>query len=135
MNFALRFTKDALVFVDANQFESSVDHFLDRAVDANSNDRAALLAQYSALTDERQDDDIAAWRRLEAKLGYDVDDAPEVLVKSLLAYVDTYGRGGVEEAIVAHQGEEAVDTLKKAIRAAEQSRIICDLQHAVGAAG
>lgn len=135
MNFALRFTQDALVFVSAEQFEVTVDRFLDRAVDATSNDREALRAQISALKDEREDDCTATWRRIEAKLGYDVGNAPDKLIELLLRYMDTYGNHGVEEAIVATQQEEAAVALEEEINAAKQSRVVCDLRDAVTAAG
>ena len=92
-NFALRFTQDALVFVSAKQFEVSVDRFLDRAVEATLNDREALRAQFSALKDERGDENTATWRRIEAKLGYDI--APHELVELLLGYMSAYGSHGV----------------------------------------
>ena len=135
MNFALRFTQDALVFVSAKRFEESVDRFLERAVEAKSNDRAALQAQFSALKDEREDENVATWRRIEAKLGYDVDDAPDELVELLLGYMSAYGSDGVEEAIVATQQEEAADVLEGEINAARRSRVKCDLRDAVAAAG
>ena len=135
MNFALRFTKDALVFVSADQFEAAVDEFLERAVDATSDDRVALKAQFVALKEERDDEDIATWRRLEAKLGYDVDSAPEHLIEILLKYVKTYGSSGVEEAIVAIQGEAAADRLEEEINIAKRSRVVCDFHDAVMTAG
>lgn len=135
MNFALRFTKDALVFVSAEKFEQSIDGFLERAVDANSNDKAALSAQFSALKEERHDKSIATWRRIEAKLGYDVDGAPDELIESLLGYIEAYGHGGVEEAIVASQGAMAADALEEEIKVAKRSRVICRLHDAVAAAG
>ena len=135
MNFALRFTRDALVFVSADQFEAAVDQFLERAVDASSNDKLSLKAQFVALKDERDDQDIATWRRLEAKLGYDVDSAPEHLIEILLKYMKTYGHSGVEEAIVAIQGETAADTLEEEINIAKRSRVVCDLHEAVATAG
>ena len=135
MNFALRYTKDALVFVSADQFEAAVDQFLEKAVDANSNDKVALNTQFSALKDERNDQDIATWRRLEAKLGYDVDSASDHLIETLLKYVKTYGHSGVEEAIVAIQGEAAADTLGEEIDVAKRSRVVCDLHEAVATAG
>ena len=135
MNFSLRFTKDALVFVTADRFEMAVDRFLEEAVDAQSDHKAALRAQFDALKDEREDRDTALWRRLEAKLGYDPDSAPDRLIEVLLGYVETYGRGGVEEAIVAIQGEAAAETLEEEIRVARRSRVVCDLREAVAAAG
>ena len=135
MNFALRYTTDALVFVTADSFETAVDRFLEEAVDAHSDDRAALNAQFAALKDERNDPEIAIWRRLEAKLGYDVDGAPDHLIETLLGYVERYGHGGVEEAIVAIQGEAAAKTLEEEICVAKKSRITCDFREAVAAAG
>ena len=135
MNFALRYTKNALVFASAAQFEAAVDQFLEQAVDANSNDKVALNAQFLALKNERNDQDISTWRRLEAKLGYDVDGAPDDLIGALLEYMKTYGKSGVEEAIVAIQGETAAATLGEEINVAEKSRVVCDLREAVVAAG
>ncbi len=135
MNFALRFTTDALGFVNADRFEPVVDRFLARAVDSNSSDKAALGAHFRALQKERADGEMATWRRLEAKLGYDVDNAPEELIDTLLSYVKDYGLCGVEEAVVASQGHAAADALEEEIEIARNSRVVCDLHDAVGAAG
>ncbi len=135
MNFALRFTKDALVFVGADQFEASVDRFLSKAVDAASDDKVALNAQFLALKEERVDDNAATWRRIEAKLGYDIDRAPSELVQLLLGYLESYGNEGVEEAIVASQGETSADTLAEEIKVAKKSKVVCELHDAIAAAG
>jgi hypothetical protein len=47
-------------------------------------DREALQSQLSALQREREDGEIAAWRRLEAQLGFDPDDAPAELGRVLI---------------------------------------------------
>lgn len=135
MNFALRFTTDAVVFISSSEFESSVDQFLQLAVDAISTDKKALRTQYFALNQERKDEQTATWRRLEAKLGYDVDKAPDELIQNLLEYAESYGREGVEEAVVACQGEMAVELLKKEIRIAKKSRVVCEMYDAIHAAG
>ena len=135
MNFALRFKTDALLFVSAKTFERSIDDFLDRAIEAVSDDKAALNAQFTALKQERNDHDIATWRRIEAKLGYDVDKAPDELLENLFGYMDTYGEQGVEEAIVASQGSMAAAALEEEIQVAKGSRVICKLDDAVAAAG
>ena len=123
------------MFVSAETFEQSIDGFLDKAVDANSNDKAALNAQFSALKEERHDQSVATWRRIEAKLGCDVDSAPDELIESLLGYIETYGHGGVEEAILASQGAMAADTLEEEIKVAKRSKVVCKLHDAVAAAG
>ena len=135
MNFAVRYLTDALIFVPADQFEKEVDRFLQQAAQASSEDREALLAQLEALKSERSDQDAATWRRLEAQLGYDADEAPDHLIAAALQCIETYGRGGVEEAIVAVQGEASIETLREVIFNAEWSRIACDLSEAVEAAG
>ena len=137
MNVALRFTTDFVppVLVDAEQFERSIDEFLNRAVDAASDDREALRAQVSALADERQDKDIANWRRIEAKLGYDVDSVPEGLIERLMSYVEPYGYNGVEEAIVASQGSASADALDEEIESTKRSKVVCSFHDAMAAAG
>lgn len=135
MNFAVRYTRDALVFVSADQFESTVDQFLKQAIEAPSEDKVALKTQIEALDNERNDEEIADWRRIEAQLGYDVDKVPDYLIETLLEYIEQYSRSGVEEAIVAIQGEAAIEALKEEISAAQNSRIKCDLREVVVAAG
>lgn len=135
MNYSLRFTTDALVYVDADQFESSVDQFLEVSVNENSIDKEALRAQYFALKGEREDEDATSWRRLEAKLGYDVDNAPDGLIPGLLGFVKSFGQAGVEEAAAASQGEGATELLKKEINVAEKSRVVFEMNDAVQAAG
>ena len=134
-NVALRFTTDSVDFVPAEQFEGSVDEFLQRAIDAKSNDREALRAQVSALVEERNDRDAATWRRIEAKLGYDVDSAPDGLVERLMGYVGSYGHDGVEEAIVAVQGSASADALDEEIEFARKSGVACSLEDATAAVG
>ena len=135
VNFALRFTTDSLVFVPAEQFKRSIDEFLDRAIDAKSNDREALRAQVSALAEERNDQDVAAWRRIEAKLVYDVDSAPDGLIERLMGYIGSYGYDGVEEAIVAIQGSGSADALDKEIELTKKSNVVCSFHDATAVVG
>ena len=124
-----------LIFVSADQFETAVDRFLQQAAEARSEDRTALQAQLEALNSERNDQDATTWRRLEAQLGYDADEAPDHLIEAALEYIETYGRGGVEEAIAAVRGETSIETLGEAVSIAQRSPVTCDLREAVTAAG
>ena len=131
MNHALQFTTDALVFVNAEKYEAVIDDFLKKCVESVSKEKAALDAQVSALEEERNDQDVSVWRRLEAKLGYDVDDAPGELVNTFLELIRKFGTSGVEEAIVAVQGEDSAITLKEEIAVTRNSGVACDLNDAV----
>ena len=135
MNFAVRYLTNAWVFVSADKFEAAVDRFLEQAVEARSQDRMALRAQLEALKSERSDPDASTWRRLEAQLGYDADEAPDDLVAAAHECIETYGRGGGEEAIAAVRGETSIEALKQAVAIAKWSRVACDLREAVEAAG
>lgn len=134
-NLPVRYLKDALFFVSADQYEHAIDGFLRRAVDARTVDHEALRVQFEALQIERKDEEITAWRRLESLLGFDPDKAPEDLIATLFEYIDDYGSSGVEEAAVAVQGADSLQTLRDEISIAKQSRLTCDLRDAVKAAG
>jgi hypothetical protein len=125
----VRYLTDALVFIPADGFESVVDEFLANAVDiyARSDpDRLALHDQVSALHREREDPEIATWRRIEARLGFDPDEAPEQTIQHIASLADRFGSDGVEEAATAAPGIYAAETLEREIDAARASRIECD---------
>jgi hypothetical protein len=131
----VRYLTDVLVFIAAAGFEASVDEFLANAADmyARSDaDRLALRAQVHALLREREDPDMAAWRRIEARLGFDPDEAPERAMQHIASLVERFGSNGVEEAAAA-PGAYAGEILEREIDAARASRIECDFSAALGA--
>ena len=73
---------------------------------------------------ERGDSELAAWRRLEAQLGFDPDGAPDELMRSMGKLADQYEADGVAEAALATQGEQAAKLLEEEIAAA---RRYCDV--------
>jgi hypothetical protein len=128
----VRYVTDALLFISDAEFDKPIDTFLKRAVDEGlDSDRVALKAQFRALEEERRDPEIAKWRRLEAQLGFDPDEGPEPLLQSLASLVAKYGDSSVEEAIQAHPGHDAVDTLNKEINIASNEGWDCDFSKAV----
>jgi hypothetical protein len=134
----VRYVTDALTFISGEAFEKGVDAFLVQASDERvgfGSDRDALRAQIAALTEERADPEMTAWRRLEARLGYDPDRAPEALMQTLSGLVERYGNGGVEEAAQASPGDHAAEILGQEIAAANGSRWTCQFADAIAAAG
>lgn len=75
------------------------------------------------LTRERSDPDISAWRRLEARLGYDPDRAPDDVMAGLIDFDEVVGNGGVEEAAAAVPGADSVPSLSQAVLAARHSAV------------
>jgi len=97
---------------------------------AEADDGPVLNSLIEQLLAERADDQVAAWRRLEARLGYDPDEAPEGLIDALSAFEGRVGSDGIEEAAVATPGEAAPAALEAAIEASKASAIVVDLDFA-----
>ncbi len=102
---------------------------LDQGVDAFFAAVTAALAsnprieRFSRLVEqlehERFDEEYAAWRRLEARLGYDPDEAPEVVMERLAQFADEFGEDAVAEAAMASPGANAADALEAVVSAAK----------------
>lgn len=124
----VRFLADCLVYVSATEWEAEVDKFLYSIVDTQSgfgSDRSALSKAVAELNSERQDTEIATWRRMEARLGYDVDEVPDELIESFTKPIAIFGEENIEEAIQASPGDQSADNLNDCIEAANSSRLIC----------
>jgi hypothetical protein len=98
-------------------------------------DRDALRMLVKALRAERLDSRVAQWRRLEAQLGFDPDEAPEALVNAVGKLSDRYGNAGIEEAVQAHPGIRAAEVLSQEIKVAESNGWDCDFTAAIRSAG
>lgn len=122
---SLRFlAKRALEYVPSSVVEDVVDSFVQAVIDDAFGDCDGLEMEYRQLQEERHDLGVADWRRLEAMLGYDPDAAPHDLVSTYENMAKRYGRCGVEEAALAHQGAGSSAALQQSIGAAEVSRVI-----------
>jgi hypothetical protein len=134
----VRYVTDALFFILGKDFESAIDQFLALVADEKSgygSDRDALRRLLNVLRAERADPEIAQWRRLEAQLGFDPDQAPESLVREVGGFSQRYGNAGIEEAVQAHPGIEAANVLSQEIRVAESNGWDCDFTAAVRSVG
>lgn len=131
----VRYLTDALAYVDASEFETAVDDFLDQVTDELQGfgaDRSALRALISALRAERAEPGIARWRRLEARLGYDPDDGPDELIEAAEALANRFGLEAVEEALTALPGSDAVKTLDHEVQMTREQGWICDFSAVLG---
>jgi len=115
--------------VTAGEYETETDRFLAVVVDecSNSIDGKAVKAILSQIRTERSDAELAGWRRLEACLGFDPDQAPEAVVDALVDLEDIVGEDGVEEAALARPGQDAPAALESAIAATRESSLTVDL--------
>jgi hypothetical protein len=134
----VRYLSNGLEFVQANDFESECDEFLQNTLDAytpDNADRAAIREQIRTLKNERDDPHFAAWRRMEARLGFDPDDAPDRTIETLERLAERYGQANIEEAATAMPGAASADVLEREIAAARASRVVCEFGGALKAYG
>ena len=88
--------------VPAAAFEVGVDEFLSmvlQRLDAGSLKDTRLHASYAELQAERRDDDASLYRRIEARLGFAVDEAPEDVVMRVAADGEVMGRDAMDEVV------------------------------------
>lgn len=115
--------------VAADEYEQELDHLFKAVLEhcANTVDGNALNTLLKQITTERNDPELAAWRRLEACLGFDPDAAPDKVVDSLIKLEDVAGADGVEEVAHAQPGASAAKSLNLAIKATRESKVEVDL--------
>ena len=113
-----------LNYVPSLTVEAAIDRFVRDVLEHVGKTSDGLDAEYRQLQAERADSTVAAWRRLEAMLGFDPDDAPDGLIGGMEALTERYGSEPLQEAALAHQGEEATEVLETCIEAAESSNVV-----------
>ena len=98
-------------------FESEVVRFVE-AVEERLNAHGVEVDGFRQLLrawrDEQYDPEWSAWRKLEALLGYDPDEAPEGLIEKLHESFSVWGNHAVEEVAAAFQAgaQEKLDALE-----------------------
>jgi len=115
--------------VAADEYERELDSLFEAVLEhcAHTVDGNALNILLKQITAERNDPELAGWRRLEACLGFDPDAAPDEVVNALVKLEDVAGEDGVEEAAHAQPGASAAQSLSLAIEATRESKIEVDL--------
>lgn len=125
---------DVVHVLSGDHFESSLDRFVTSVLEARpmALDGDALRSLYAQLLEERADPDVAKWRALEARLGFDPEDAPEELIQQLGGFEDALGRQAVEEAAAASPGLNSAHILEQVVEASRASKLRVSLRWAQG---
>ena len=96
----LRFTSDAIKFIPVEHFEEGIDRFV-ASVLARLKKRKLkdtdLHSIWSELNTERQDKEISQFRKFEAYLGFDPDEAEPVLIERLIEQGAAIGLDAMSE--------------------------------------
>ena len=119
---SLRYLERLEAWVPAEQYESGVDEFISRTLE-QLNDYAGqtpLHQLWHTVLDERATPSLTLQRQLEARLGYDPEEAPESLMTLLLKLGAAHGEAAIQElACIGHKHagktiEEAEQSLAEA---------------------
>ena len=125
----VRYLRHVDLQIGVAAFEAGIDEFVQRvlarlsSVDIGETDLDLLWRQLLA---ERDDQEFAARRRLEALLGFDPDEAPDDLITSLQATSNEAGYDAVDEiaaAAKAHASETLRDILARTRSSADSMRV------------
>lgn len=124
----IRFLRHCRAEIDAAYFETGVDAFIDALIERMSGVSALprdLAETWQAIRDERANPATAQWRRLEARMGFDPDDAPETVISDLATLSDNLGSDAIEEiaAAMGHLAADVAHTLEKVTSRAPMLRI------------
>jgi hypothetical protein len=104
--------------IEAGEFERTVDEFIEtviarlRSFDVRGGD---LHGVWSILREERASPEDAEFRRIEARLGFDSDEAPAELVEKLLTLRTALGAGTVSEIAAVCSGIDPEGRLKEVL--------------------
>lgn len=96
---SLRYLERLEAWVPAKQFESGVDAFIDRTLEQLNGyaEQTPLHQLWQTVLEERATPPLALQRQLEAKLGYDPEEAPEPLIALLLKLASAHGETAIQE--------------------------------------
>lgn len=120
----VRYLSDFEAFVPAQEFERETDNFLDlvlRRLDSLGETELHIL--WREVLAERADLTQSAARRLEARLGYEPDEAPLTLLERLIELASQAGPSAVDEIAPVCAGSDPTYTLNEVIELASQPGI------------
>ena len=104
----IHYSQECNEFVPTDIFEKGIEDFVNSTVERLRHAAPGyreLGDLWDEVTMEKNDPEYAEWRKLEACLGYEPDNAPDELMKDLFAECDRYGANAVQELAAASRNE------------------------------
>ncbi len=113
-----RYIADVAVILQAPEFESGTDSFIDQVLgrlDSESIKETNLQTIWKSVLEERRTPALARARKLEALLGQEPDETDPKVLEQLIADSDALGAGAVDE-IAADHGIGGIVTTAQELR-------------------
>ena len=102
----IRYLSQFDVFVPIADFEEGVTHFINGTIarlSSTGSPFTELGELWNEVLEERNNPEAAAWRILEACMGFDPDEAPISLLEGLGESMNHYGANAIQEMATAHK--------------------------------
>jgi hypothetical protein len=129
----LRYLSQIAAVVRAPIFEDTVERYLNSVLNqlnAKKIKETNLNRVWKSVSEERKSPDLASRRKLEALLGFDVDEADDHLLDRLIQDMSKLGETGVQELAAAYSGNDIV-TSSEIESVASSSGFSCNTRDAV----
>lgn len=120
---SLRYLNELSLPISADGYEHAVQDLIETVIerlDALGVEEDQLRTLWDEIKLETNTPEYAKWRRLEARLGFDPDEAPVELIQELLDLEKSVGHEAVEEVACASK-EAALEHLQKLWKVREQA--------------
>jgi hypothetical protein len=130
----LRYLCQLAAVVRAPIFEDTISTFVQATLDQLDTKKikaSNLLAVWQNVLEERSSPELAVRRKLEALLGYDVDEANEELIERLVRDIGKLGEAGVQELAASFSGKSSVASSDEIESAASTYGFPCNPRDAV----
>jgi hypothetical protein len=125
----LRYLCQLAAVVRAPVFEDTINSFVQSTLDqldAKEIKASNLLAIWKNVMEERSSPEVSVRRKLEALLGYDVDEANEDLIERLIRDIGKLGEAGVQELAATYSEKSNVATSDEIETAANAYGFSCN---------
>src|SRR5579871_1203587 len=118
----IRYLEDFQRSITASEFEQAVDSFVNLVlmrIDAVALKNTELQRIWNEVWEERQNAEASIYRRLEAGLGYDPDEAPAQIMERLRDLSNDVGKDAIAEVAPACSGDDPETSLGHVIELAQ----------------
>lgn len=120
----IRYHENFRAVVPAPSFERAVDDFISTVLArlADEQPDSELRSIWDGVRGDRANPRLSYLRQLEARLGYDIAEAPEELLHSLLNMVDRAGDSAIQEVASGIAGRDPMAGIREVVGVANAGR-------------
>ncbi len=118
-DFPVHYLRNVSRIIPVADFEAGVERFIEAVVArllASGVQDAELIVLWREVQKERLDPVLAHDRKMEALLGFDADEAPEMLMREMDALSKQYGTGSIEEIATACGTKETITRIETMVK-------------------